>query len=98
MDLRRAFAKAFRAARRASGLTQEDFAIVSSRTYVSSLERGMKSPTLDKMHELCEALRIHPVTLLALTYLEAERNADLNALLSRVRSECREVSERASLA
>lgn len=49
MEIRHAFAKALRKARKANGLTQEDFAEVSSRTYLGTLERGKKGPTLDKI-------------------------------------------------
>jgi len=63
-------AKALKVARSAKGLSQESFSFVSSRTYVSSLERGMKSPTLSKLDDLAEVLQIHPLTLLALAYLQ----------------------------
>lgn len=72
LDTRQAFARALRQARGARGMTQEDFSLVSSRTYLSTLERGLKSPTLDKVEALCGALGIHPLTLLMLTYLDTE--------------------------
>ena len=54
--------------RKARGLSQEAFSDVSSRTYMSSLERGLKSPTLSKVAELCEVMDVHPLTLLTLAY------------------------------
>ena len=42
---------ALRRIRKARGLSQEAFADVSSRTYLSSLERDLKSPTLNKLTE-----------------------------------------------
>lgn len=68
MDTRHAFAKALRQARRHKRLSQEDFSDVSSRTYLSSLERALKSPTLEKIDQLAGVLGIHPVTLLAMVY------------------------------
>ncbi len=62
------FPAALRAVRRARGLSQEAFSDVSSRTYISSLERGLKSPTLNKLNELCQVMGVHPFTLLALAY------------------------------
>lgn len=62
------FNVALRAARRCQGLSQEDFSVESSRTYISSLERGLKSPTLNKVDELAKVLDIHPLTLLVLAY------------------------------
>jgi len=69
MDIRQAFGQSLKVARKAKGLSQEDFSIASSRTYLSSLERGLKSPTLDKINALAERMEIHPLTLLTLTYL-----------------------------
>ncbi|WP_394235526.1 helix-turn-helix domain-containing protein [Pseudomonas anguilliseptica] len=69
MEVRDSFSKALRLVRQRQGLTQEDFSIVSSRTYVSMLERAATSPTLEKLDGLCKVLDIHPVTLLAITYL-----------------------------
>lgn len=63
------FSAALRSAREAHGLTQEAFDLASSRTYVSSLERGLKSPTLKKVDELAEVIGIHPLTLLTLSYV-----------------------------
>lgn len=60
---------ALRKIRKARGLSQEAFSDVSSRTYLSSLERGLKSPTLNKLEELCEVLEVHPLTLLTLAYV-----------------------------
>ncbi|WP_253445619.1 helix-turn-helix domain-containing protein [Halomonas sp. Y3] len=61
-------AKALKAVRKARGLSQEAFSGVSSRTYLSTLERDLKSPTLSKLAELCEVMEIHPLTLLTLAY------------------------------
>ena len=81
MDVAHAFAKALRQARRAQGLTQEDFSEVSSRTYVSSLERGKKSPTIEKIDALASAMEIHPLTLMLLTYLIKSNLPDQSAIV-----------------
>jgi transcriptional regulator with XRE-family HTH domain len=81
------FGKALRQARKSRGLTQEDFAAVSGRTYVSSLERGLKSPTFDKVAELAETLDLHPLTLLTLAYLNARRGESLRSLQTRIERE-----------
>ncbi len=79
-------AAALKRVRKARGLSQEAFSDVSSRTYLSSLERDLKSPTLNKLAELCEVMEIHPLTLLTLAYAgDGQRKAD--QLLSRVRQE-----------
>ena len=79
-------AAALKRVRKARGLSQEAFSDVSSRTYLSSLERDLKSPTLNKLAELCEVMEIHPLTLLTLAYAgEGQRKVD--QLLVRVRQE-----------
>lgn len=85
--MRNAFAKALRSARKAHCLTQEDFSPVSSRTYVSILERGQKSPTLDKLEDIAETIGIQLVTLIALAHLHRRKHDDLDSLLKRVRAE-----------
>lgn len=85
--LNRAFAKALREARKSRGMTQEDFAVVSGRTYVSALERGLKSPTFEKLAELSDAIGIHPLTLLTLAYLRSRRGETVAALWTRVEHE-----------
>jgi len=52
------------------------------------LERAATSPTLEKLDGLCKVLGIHPVTLLAITYLlGAESPGDHESLLKRVGDE-----------
>jgi len=83
---RYSLAKALKTVRKARGLSQEAFSDVSSRTYMSTLERDLKSPTLNKLTELCEVMEIHPLTLLTLAYAgDSTRKAD--ELLAQVRQE-----------
>jgi transcriptional regulator with XRE-family HTH domain len=62
---------------------------VSSRTYVSALERGLKSPTLPKVDALSGVLGLHPLTPLALSY--GSSLADIENVLARVGSEAKEI-------
>lgn len=93
MEIRHAFAKALRKARKANGLTQEDFAEVSSRTYLSTLERGQKSPTLDKVHVLAQTIGIHMLSLLTLTYLYSKNELDIDSLFEKIRIEIEFISQ-----
>ena len=92
MNLRQAFAKALKTFRTARGLTQEDFSDVSSRTYLSTLERGLKSPTIDKLQALAKVLNVHPVTILVLSYINAE-DSPVDELLAKVKQELRTVTQ-----
>ncbi len=85
--MRNAFGRALRALRRAKGLTQEDFSAISSRTYLSTLERGKKSPTLDKAQALAQTVGVHLLSVLVLTFLYFEKESDIDLLLARVKME-----------
>ena len=91
MAAKNSLAKALKTVRKARGLSQEAFSDVSSRTYLSSLERDLKSPTLNKLAELCEVMEIHPVTLVALAYGGDAKGVDL--LVARVRREIAELKD-----
>ena len=68
MAAKHTLSEALKTIRKARGLSQEAFSDVSSRTYMSTLERDLKSPTLSKLAELCEVMEVHPLTLLTLAY------------------------------
>ncbi|WP_084168178.1 helix-turn-helix domain-containing protein [Paraburkholderia acidipaludis] len=86
MAAKHSLATAIRTVRKARGLSQEAFSDVSSRTYMSSLERAQKNPTLHKLTELCEVMEVHPLTLLTLAYAgDSSRKAE--QLMARVRQE-----------
>lgn len=86
MAARYSLAKALKTVRKARGLSQEAFSDVSSRTYMSTLERDLKSPTIHKLTELCEVMEVHPLTLLTLAYAgDSTRKTD--ELLAQVRQE-----------
>lgn len=86
MAAKHSLAKALKTVRKARGLSQEAFSDVSSRTYLSSLERNLKSPTLSKLAELCEVMEVHPLTLLTLSY-SGDDPSETDRLLAQVRQE-----------
>lgn len=55
--------------RKSLGLSQENLAFNSElhRTYISQIERGLKSPTVETMFKLCKALGVRPSELIAYT-------------------------------
>lgn len=87
MDTKQAFAKSLKELRLAKGVTQEGFSDVSSRTYISLIERGLRCPTLEKVDEFAEVLGVHPLALLCLTYLHGERNQNLDRLFGQIRKD-----------
>ena len=86
MAAKHTLSEALKTIRKARGLSQEAFSDVSSRTYMSSLERDLKSPTLNKLAELCEVMEVHPLTLLTLAYA-GDSTRKVDQLLAQVRQE-----------
>lgn len=88
MSIKTAVAKVLKAVRKARGLSQRDLAEVSSRTYVSKLERGKNSPTLEMM----TTLALSPLTLVAIT-ISAETGQPIRSLIIRMEKEIAELTE-----
>jgi len=87
MELKKVFGQALKQMRTHKGLTQEDFSNVSSRTYLSTLERGLKSPTIDKLGEIASVMEVHPVSILVHSYLLRDRSMTIEQLFERVQEE-----------
>ncbi|EOG3619038.1 helix-turn-helix transcriptional regulator [Pseudomonas fulva] len=62
--------------------------LVSGRTYLSDLERGLKLPTLGKIDSIARALDVHPLSLLALAYQEYDL-IEPDRLLARIENDYR---------
>lgn len=87
MELNTALGLTLKQIRASRNLTQEDFSTVSSRTYLSSVERGLKKPTLEKLDQLAGVFGVHPLTILVATYVAKESHPDVDSLLQQIRDE-----------
>lgn len=87
MELNDAFAEALRSMRQRRGLTQEDFVMVTSRAYMSLLERGLRCPTIEKVEELASVMQIHPISLIVECYLIRDPDIDLKEIFKMVRTD-----------
>lgn len=83
MDINQAFGKALREIRLSKGISQEKLATAASRVYISSLERGIKSPTLSTVDKLSKELDIHPLWLLLNVYAYRD-DVDLEELCNQM--------------
>ncbi|NWB31297.1 helix-turn-helix domain-containing protein [Pseudomonas gingeri] len=92
MSLKTAFAAVLKAMRATRGLSQKSLAEVSSRTYISKLERGQCCPTLEMISALSVPLNVSPLTLMAVT-LGAETGQSIKMLASRMEREAAELAE-----
>lgn len=90
MSLRIAYASALRFLRKRNEVSQHDLAPAANPSYVSRLEAGARSVTLDVSQELAKALNVDPLTLLVLAYA-AERDQTpqevMNHLLGDLRAQ-----------
>ncbi|WP_457581103.1 helix-turn-helix domain-containing protein [Ensifer canadensis] len=66
MDIRETFARNLRLARQEKGLSQEELAHLADidRTYVSSLERCVYSPSIEVLDRLAKALNVEAADLI----------------------------------
>lgn len=87
MELKQAFGQALKLLRTSKRLTQEDFSSISSRTYLSTLERGLKCPTLEKLEGLASVMEVHPLSVLTAAYQIKGDDGGLDSLLARIRAE-----------
>jgi transcriptional regulator with XRE-family HTH domain len=92
MSLKTAFASVLKATRVIRGLSQKNLAEVSSRTYISKLERGQCSPTLEMITSLSVPLNLSPLTLMALT-IRAESGQPMRSLVNRLQNELAELAD-----
>jgi transcriptional regulator with XRE-family HTH domain len=84
--LKKAFASTLRFMRRQSSVLQADFEGGISQSYVSRLERGQASITIEKLEEVAARLKVHPLTLVAATWGASEQ-VPPSQLLQRVQRE-----------
>lgn len=89
MTTKKDFGAALRNIRIQKHLPQESLG--PSQSFISSIERGIRSPTLQKVEQLAVLLEINPLTLLAFAYLEEDQTVD--DLLITVREELRSLGK-----
>lgn len=92
-SIRPALAAVIRAIRSSLGLTQEGLAQATSRTYLTKLESGQSTPTLEKFVELATALQLSPVALMALVVATRDGCAS-SQLLEAATEELHSLNER----
>jgi len=82
MKKNREFARVLRRLRTDKGISQENLSLEANlaRTYISLLERELRSPSLKTINKICEVLEILPSNFMEL--VEQEKNKDMNDELS----------------
>ncbi len=85
MDLNQALGQAIKELRVARKLSQES--IGASQSYVSDIERGLKSLSVEKLAEFSQRLGVHPVTVLMKCYLLIDSEQTISSLTNAVHAE-----------
>ncbi|WP_207830695.1 helix-turn-helix transcriptional regulator [Pseudomonas sp. 43(2021)] len=85
MERKLAFGSALKEVRVRKEIAQEQLG--ASQSFVSTIERGIRSPTIEKMEEFAERLGVNPATLIVLMQLGQE--GDVDELLAKIRDEIR---------
>jgi transcriptional regulator with XRE-family HTH domain len=83
-QLRLGLARALRAKRVAQGLPQEAVEPQVTRRYLSSLESGSKSPTVDTLQAIAQQLGTTPSAMLLAAELLSQPKAKRQALLAKI--------------
>lgn len=68
--------RALRLARHLAAKSQDDMTVVSSRTFVSSVERGLKSPTIEKLSQIADALHVDAAAIVVVAALLEVKNRE----------------------
>lgn len=91
-DLRDAFALALKELRMHADKAQTDFPPDVSREYVSLLERGLRSPTLETIDSLAKVLGVSPLALIIQCYQKREPEKSLEDLLNEAKAQVKGVA------
>ncbi|HHM8124449.1 TPA: helix-turn-helix domain-containing protein [Pseudomonas aeruginosa] len=88
-ELKRALGAALKSYRLNRNITQEDMG--PSQAYISNLERGKWSASLDKIEQMSSLLDVHPASVILAGYISSEEGGSSDELLKRIRRELQEI-------
>ncbi|MCU7247203.1 helix-turn-helix domain-containing protein [Pseudomonas koreensis] len=96
MSLKTGFANVLKTLRISRGLTHKQMAEASSRGYMSKLEQGLSSPTVDKLTAISDTLGLSPLTLFTLT-LSVESGQPIDSLVQRLKADVADLEAHGAL-
>lgn len=91
MELNEAIGLALKQQRLSKGFSQET--IGASQSYISDIERGLKSISVEKLDELANNMGVHPLTILANSYLKLDTNTDLQTIFDIISKELSQLKD-----
>ncbi|HCE6123137.1 helix-turn-helix transcriptional regulator [Pseudomonas aeruginosa] len=88
-ELKQALGEVLKSYRVNRNISQEGMG--PSQTYISNIERGRWSASLDKIEQMSEVLGVHPASVIIAGYLTSENSKKTDEILDRIRRELKEI-------
>lgn len=89
LELKRAIGISIKSYRLKRNIPQETLG--PSQPYISNLEAGRGSASIDKIEQMADVLGVHPVSIIFASYLASSEDANKEQLLERIRVELAEI-------
>lgn len=89
LELKRAIGTSIKSYRLKRDVSQESLG--PSQPYISNLEAGRGSASLDKIEQMADVLGIHPISIIFAGYLISNEDANKDQLFERIRIELAEI-------
>ena len=88
-ELKRAIGTSIKSYRLKRDISQESLG--PSQPYISNLEAGRGSASLEKIEQMADVLGVHPISIIFAGYLTSNEDADKDQLFERIRTELAEI-------
>jgi transcriptional regulator with XRE-family HTH domain len=89
LELKRAIGNSIKSYRLKREISQESLG--PSQPYISNLEAGRGSASLDKIEQMADVLGVHPISIIVAGYLTSNEHANKEQLLERIQTELAEI-------
>lgn len=89
LELKRAIGTSLKSFRLKKNIPQESLG--PSQPYISNLEAGRGSASIDKIEQMADILGVHPISIIVAGYLTSSEAASKDQLLERIRTELAEI-------
>ncbi|MBC8999205.1 helix-turn-helix transcriptional regulator [Pseudomonas sp. N40(2020)] len=89
LELKRAIGTSIKSYRLKRNIPQESLG--PSQPYISSLEAGRGSASIDKIEQIADVLGVHPMSIIFAGYLTSNETANKEQLFERIRIELAEI-------
>lgn len=89
LELKQAIGTSIKSYRLKRNIPQESLG--PSQPYISNLEAGRGSASIDKIEQMADVLGVHPMSIIFAGYLTSNENSNKDDLFERIRMELAEI-------